>query len=200
MATATYEQAYASLKSFWWDDAKINKALAANGVYPSKAETIIMDIKTLIDKWSSDKDISKIIFEKYNIADIKNWIWEHFGINNSEHIYWKDVDFQGIEELKDYIDWVAKENNIDHQTAFTIIQYDGRPAIMWKSISQRQPTEETLKIIIPELNVVVWEEWYQQSIVWNYIKDDASNTIPYYLCWIWIIILIIAVIFVIRRD
>ncbi len=93
-------------------------------------------------------------------------------------------NFKSVDELKSYVDWVAKENNIDHETAMSAIVDANQITIQWRKIADWDPVDEKVwQDIIPELKPVVWEAWYEEpksaweKIWWalvQWIKDELD--------------------------
>jgi hypothetical protein len=94
-------------------------------------------------------------------------------------------NFKTLEELKNYVDWVAKENNIDHETALMAIIDAWQITFQWKNINKWNPegveADRVLNELIPERKPVEWEAWYQApksfwETMWDeiveWIKDD----------------------------
>ncbi len=113
-------------------------------------------------------------------------------------------NFKTVGELKNYVDWVANENNIDHETARKAIVNANQVTIQWKKVANREPTDDVVRQLIPELNPVEWEAWYQSERLSSVQKSEdlwlVKDIIPYSICWIGIIIIIIAVVFIIKKD
>ena len=93
-------------------------------------------------------------------------------------------NFKTVEELKNYVDWVANENNIDHETALNAIVNANQVTIQWKKVANWEPTDDVVKQLIPERNPIEWEAWYQapksfSESMWDalveWIKDDITN-------------------------
>lgn len=102
------------------------------------------------------------------------------------NMYWKSVNFNSPEELADYVDWVAKENGIDHKTALAAIANAWQATIQWKKINDWDPVDEKVwQQIIPELKPVVWEAWYEApksfwETVWDEIIEWVKDSITGY--------------------
>lgn len=98
-------------------------------------------------------------------------------------------NFKSVGELKNYVDWVAKENNINNETALNAIFNANQVTIQWRKIADWDPTDDVVKQLIPERNPVEWEAWYQApksfwEAVWDnltkWIVDDAVDTVTGY--------------------
>lgn len=79
------------------------------------------------------------------------------------NMYNGSTDFKDVKELAKYVDWVAKENSIDHQTAFDAIRANWIGTIQWRKLSERNPEDKSVWYqVVPELKPVVGEAWYKE--------------------------------------